>query len=59
MEIFNGLDIGVPGMLQWAARNACQFIFCGHVHEHSGKTFEWNGLKVVNAACTLVTIDIK
>ena len=58
MEIFNGLDIGVPGMLPWAKQNRCQLIVCGHVHEHSGKIFEADGVKVVNAACTIVTLDI-
>lgn len=59
MEIFSGQDIGIPGLLDWATeRLGCKIIVCGHVHEHSGATFEKNGLKVINVACTMTTFEI-
>jgi Icc-related predicted phosphoesterase len=58
MLIGNNIDIGHPSMIDWAIDNNCKHIFCGHIHEHSGKQIEVAGVKVHNAACTLITVEI-
>ena len=59
MPMYDGIDIGVPGLLEWANANECKYIVCGHIHEHSGVALNFGGTEIINAACTLTTFEIK
>ena len=58
MPMFDGTDIGVPGLLEWAHKNECKYIFCGHVHEQSAVIRQFGDTEIINAACTLISFEI-
>jgi len=59
MPMYNGEDIGVPGLLEWAIYNGCKYIVCGHIHEQSGSIHNVKNVSVLNTACNMITFEIE